>query len=203
MLPAGAQATSDRCMVLQARSEERARIVAGGGPRVVVIGDSYSVGAGLDDPGDSWPAYLPGEVHVDGFSGSGFTRGASKCAGVSYGDRAPRLRATAQSVVVVEGGLNDYRSGTAEIEAGVRRVVAALRGFHVFVVGPAMAPSRAQAVDRVDAAMARAAREAGVDYVSTKSWDLEFLPDRLHLTALGHRDFGRHVAAALETSVTG
>ena len=44
---------------------------------------------------------------------------------------------------VVEGGLNDYRSSSAEIQAGVRRVVAALRGIPVILVGPAMAPARA------------------------------------------------------------
>jgi len=134
---------------------------------------------------------------VDGFSGSGFTEQASRCPHVAYADRAARALSDRPSLVVVEGGLNDYRSSTADIEAGARRLFSSLRGVPVVLVGPAMAPSRADQVARVDAALAHVAAEQGVTYVSAKAWPLQFLTDRLHLTEQGQRDFGTRVAAGL------
>ena len=190
-------ASAGGCAGARARSQARAEIVTGSGPLVRVIGDSYSVGAGLSDMGDSWPSYLPGRVVVDGFSGSGFTTRASHCPGVAYADRAARALAGHPRLIVVEGGLNDYRSPTPEIEAGVRRLLVSLRGVHVVLVGPAMAPSRAHQVARVDAALARVAADEGATYVSTMGWALEYQADGLHLTARGSRDFGRKVTAVL------
>ena len=40
--------------------------VTGSGGRVLVVGDSYSAGLGLDDPISSWPSRLAGRVHVAG-----------------------------------------------------------------------------------------------------------------------------------------
>jgi acyl-CoA thioesterase-1 len=61
-----------------------------------------------------------------------------------------------------------------------------------------MAPSRAAQVPRVDAALAGVAASQGVEYLSAKDWALDYLPDGVHLTAHGSRDFGTRVAAALE-----
>ncbi len=69
-------------------SATRAAEDTGAGAPVVVIGDSYSVGLGLDRPARSWPAELDGRVHVAGFSGSGFSEGASGCGEVAFADRA-------------------------------------------------------------------------------------------------------------------
>ena len=80
-------ADESRCERFEAASVVRSRVVTGSGERVVVIGDSYSAGLGLDAPGDSWPTRLDGTVHVAGFSGSGFSVGASACDGVSFGAR--------------------------------------------------------------------------------------------------------------------
>ncbi len=68
-----------RCERFTAASAARADAVTGSGRRVVVIGDSYSAGLGLTDITGSWPTRLPGEVHVAGFSGSGFAAHASRC----------------------------------------------------------------------------------------------------------------------------
>ena len=65
-----------------------ASIVTGHGSRTLVIGDSWAAGHGLWDIGRSFPAYLPGRVHVAAFSGSGFSEGATRCAHESYADRA-------------------------------------------------------------------------------------------------------------------
>src|SRR4051794_7256726 len=70
------------CERFSAASEARASTVTGSGERVVVIGDSWSAGLGLARPTRSWPAQLPGSVHVAGFSGSGFSLHSSHCDGV-------------------------------------------------------------------------------------------------------------------------
>ena len=191
-----------RCGRFARTADARAASDAGpvDGRRVTVIGDSYSVGLGLARPVDSWPsriaASLGARVHVDGFSGSGFSAGASDCGQVSYADRAPGAVRGAD-LVVVEGGLNDVDHSDAEIRAGFARLVRALGGHDVVVVGPVDAPSRSRAVPRVDALLAGLAAQQGATYLSMRDLDLPYLGDGLHLTAAGHRAFGDAVAAGL------
>lgn len=189
---AGAGATP--CQQHRVAARDRARLVTGDGSPVLVIGDSWSVGLGQDDLGRSWASRLPGEVHVAGFSGSGFSARASGCGRVSFADRAPTALATRPALVVVQGGLNDYDQPAAAIDQGFRDLMADLAGHRVVVVGPADAPARSRAVPRVDALLARLAQEYGVPYVRTSDLDLTYLDDRLHLTAAGHREFGDAVA---------
>ena len=189
-----ADAGQTRCRQHRADARERAAVVTGSGERVLVIGDSWSVGLGQDDLGASWARDLAGEVHVAGFSGSGFSPRASGCGAVSFADRATTALAIRPQLVVVEGGLNDYDQPAAEITTGFRELMADLAGRRVVVVGPARAPARSRAVPRVDALLDSLSREYGVPYVATSDLSLDYLPDRLHLTADGHRDFGTAVA---------
>jgi acyl-CoA thioesterase-1 len=99
--------------------------------------------------------------------------------------------------VVVEGGLNDFDRSTTAITLGFGRLLAALEGREVVVVGPAMAPSRSAEVPRVDRLLARLAADSGVPYVPTSDLRLPYLRDRLHLTAEGHAMFGDAVAQRL------
>lgn len=186
-------ADADRCDRFAADSRARAAAYAGSGERVVVIGDSWSAGLGLDRIEDSWPDRLPGEVHVAGFSGSGFSELAGSCRGVSFADRAAAAVHGGADLVVVEGGLNDVGQPDAAVRAGFARLVRALEGYDVVVVGPARAPSRAAGVPHVDALLADLAAAYGVDYVSTTGLTLTYLPDRLHLTPAGHQVFGDYV----------
>jgi len=186
-----------RCERFAAEAVARGRAVTGSGSRVVVIGDSYSAGLGLSRPAESWPSRLAGEVHVAGFSGSGFSRGASTCRGVSFATRAPAAVRGGADLVVVEGGLNDYDQPDAEIRAGFERLMDALEGRRVVVVGPPMAPSRAAAVPHVDRLLAGLAASYDVGYVPTSGLDLTYLDDGLHLTPAGHRAFGDAVVSAL------
>lgn len=188
-----------RCQQHRADARERAAVVTGSGERVLVIGDSWSVGLGQDDLGRSWAAELPGEVHVAGFSGSGFSAGASGCGTVSFADRASTALAVRPELVVVEGGLNDYDQPAADITRGFRDLMAGLAGHRVVIVGPATAPARWRAVPRVDALLAGLSRQYGVPYLRTSDLDLDYLADRLHLTEAGHRDFGTAVAERIGT----
>lgn len=197
-----------RCRTFAAAGKARLADDQGSGRRIVVIGDSYSVGLGLRDPMRSWPSQLPGRVHVSGFSGSGFSAKASPCGRVSYADRAARALRTGARVseaggagrstlIVVEGGLNDWNQSAAAVRAGFGRLVTSLRGHPVLVVGPALAPSRARGARRIDLLLAELSARAGVDYLSMLTLDLPYLADRLHLTTTGHRLFGERVADAV------
>lgn len=186
-----------RCERFTADSRARAAVDHGSGQHVVVIGDSWSAGLGLDRATSSWPSRLPGAVHVAGFSGSGFSAHASTCSRVAFADRAARALRRGADLVVVEGGLNDYDQPDADIRTGFARLMRELHGHHVVVVGPATAPSRARAVPHVDALLASLAERYDVAYISTTSLDLPYLDDRLHLTAVGHTQFGDYVASQL------
>lgn len=182
------------CARLTAQAAQRAELVTGAGAPATVVGDSWSVGLGHDEPAGSWPSRLPGRVTVAGFSGSGYSRTASPC-GESFGTRAARLRTS--GLVVVQGGLNDHDRSTVAITLGFDRLMTALEGRQVVLVGPATAPSRASAVPRVDRLLARLAAASGVPYVATSDLRLPYLPDRLHLTAEGHALYGDAVARRL------
>lgn len=183
-----------RCQRFRAESLTRASAVTGSGRRVVVIGDSYAAGLGLKDSTVSWPARLAGRVSVAGFSGSGFSEGASPCGAVSYADRAPGAVRGGADLVVVEGGLNDVDQPRAAIRAGFERLMSELHGLPVVVVGPVDAPARSRGVPQVDTLLAQLCSEHDVPYLSTDDLTLPYLHDRLHLTPRGHQIFGDDVA---------
>jgi len=187
------------CERFAAASAQRAQQITGSGDRVVVIGDSWSAGLGLDRPVQSWPSRLSGRIHVAGFSGSGFSARASRCGRVSFADRAPAALKGGADLVVIEGGLNDFDRSRAEIKAGFARVLRISSTHRVVVVGPATAPSRAAKVPRVDRLLRHLSAKYGVPYVSTADLDLPYLDDGLHLTPAGHQTFGDAVAARIAT----
>ena len=186
-----------RCERFTGDSRDRAAAVSGSGPRILVIGDSWSAGLGLDRPVDSWPSRLPGRVRVAGFSGSGFAEHASDCAQVSFADRAPQALRRSADLVVVQGGLNDYDQPDADVRAGFERLMTTLRGERVVVIGPASAPARARRAAHVDLLLTGLAARYRVPYVPTSSLELTYLPDRLHLTPSGHRALGDYIADRL------
>ncbi|WP_377324540.1 SGNH/GDSL hydrolase family protein [Pimelobacter simplex] len=199
---ARAGARPDHCAGVAERAHARAGLVTGSGPEVLVVGDSYSVGAGLRTD-QSWPVRLPGRVRVDGFSGSGFSAGASGCGDVSYARRVPSALRPGTALVVVEGGLNDYDQPVAALAAGFDRLMAVLAGHRVLVVGPPPAPERpAGTVATVDAVLSRLAAAHGTPYLSMTGVELTYQRDRLHPDAAGQRVFGDVVAERVRTLVT-
>lgn len=183
------------CGIYRRLSEDRARMVTGTGQRVVVIGDSWSVGRHLPHPARSWPVELPGEVHVAGFSGSGFSeKDMSKCGRVSFADRAPAALTDGANLVVVEGGINDVARSKSSIRRGFRRLMVTLAPYDVVVIGPATTPRYGNRSVRIDRLLHRLCDRVGVPYVSTLDIKLPYMPDGLHPTADGHLTFGRIVA---------
>lgn len=186
-----------RCAEFALQSEQRAEAVTGSGSDLLVIGDSWTAGLGLADLSRSWPSRLPGRVHVAGFSGSGYAAGASSCGPqVSFAARAAAAVRTvpAGTPVVVAGGLNDWDSSGEAIRAGFERLLVALDGHPVTVVGPADAPARSTYVPRVEGLLRALCAERGVRYVSVSDLRLDYLPDLLHLQPQGHEAFGDAVA---------
>jgi len=188
---------AERCGRLAMQSQVRERLVTGHGPRIVVIGDSYSVGLGLRDPATSWPSRLPGRVDVYGFSGSGFSAHASGCPHVEYADRAPYALGEGADLVVVEGGLNDTDQPDSAVRSGFRSLISELGGRPVIVVGPPPAPLRADGARHVDALLREECARAGVRYLSMVDRSFPYLDDDLHLTPAGHQAFGSIVAAVV------
>lgn len=191
----------EACEVVRSSVARRGDAPVGTGPReIMVIGDSYAQGWGLRNPMLSWPTAFAHEadatVRVDGFAGSGFT-GSAFCDDEDFGARAGRLDLDPDDLLVVQGGLNDVNAAPEAIESAAVAVVEASGADAV--VGPPPAPQRDLALTiATDEALARAADEAGVAYVSTIDWDdLTYLPDHLHLTPESHLVFGTRVADAL------
>lgn len=175
-------------------SSQRLRHPTGTGRRVLVIGDSYSLGAGLGAPSEAWPSQLPGRVFVHGFGGTGFSRTAGRCRSEAFDQRAPQALAVRPDLVLVEGGLNDFDQPLARIEAGYRHLLAELAGRRVVLVGPARAPARATGAERVDAILRRETARTGTPYVSMLRYAFSYLPDGVHLTAGSQELFGAIVA---------
>lgn len=191
----------EACEIIRAGVERRPDEAVGTGPRkVVVMGDSYAQGFGLTDQTRSWPTAFAREadatVRVDGFAGSGFT-GSAFCDGEEFGTRAKGLARGDDEVLVIQGGLNDVNADPELIQSAATAVIETSDA--EAVVGPPPAPRRdAAVIEEVDAALARAAEETGVVYVSAVAWDdLDYLSDRLHLTPESHTVFGTRVADAL------
>jgi lysophospholipase L1-like esterase len=97
-------------------------------PSLLVIGDSFVAGAGVTDPGQSYPAVLAHatgmRLSVDGQGGTGFI---SDARGTGNGDTSKlidRLVADGQefpnaSVVVIDAGRNDLRYPVDEVGSAV------------------------------------------------------------------------------------
>lgn len=196
-----AQLTQDLCTRLAAESVTRAAVVTGAGERVVVIGDSWASGFGLEDPGLSWPRYLDGEVRVSGFGGTGYSRDLmARCGPISFAERVPDVISQGADLVVLEGGINDSKSDLDEVEDGFRDTLDELVGYEVIVLSAPKVDSRARAIRGVNKMMRRVSAEYGVTYINVFDLELPMLEDNTHLTVEGHQEFGEAVARRIAES---
>lgn len=157
---------------------------------VVVVGDSYAAGLGLDDYGDAWPSRLGREVRVLAASGAGWDR-RGLCDRPSLSALADGLRG---EVVVLQGGLNDTlddadraRVALTEVSVDAERIV---------VVGPPRTPAF-EAEAEMDDALRTAAEELDATYVSLLDLGLPMQPDGMHVTEEGHRLIAQEIRQAL------
>lgn len=190
-----AHAVAANCARFAAESVARNSVVTGKGPRVVVIGDSWSTGYGLDDMRKAWPAYLDGEVHVAGFSGTGYDEATMhNCGPLAFADRAPGAVRNGADQVVLEGGINDANLPLRDTEKGFRRTLQELKGYDVVVLSAPAVPTRAKRLVRVNNMLRRVSREMGATYIDVFDLKLPYQADHVHPTVRGHRIFGKAVA---------
>ena len=193
--------TQDMCSRFAAESVSRAAVVTGAGQQVVVIGDSWAAGYGLDDPSKSWPAYLDGEVRVSGFAGTGYARSSmERCGPISFGERAADAIRPGADLVVLEGGINDAHRELSEAEEGFRQTLDALKGHDVVVLSAPRVSTRAAAIKGVNKMLKRVSKEYGVTYINVFDLDLPYQADHTHLTPEGHVEFGKIVARRIAES---
>ena len=174
-----------------------------GAPTVAVLGDSYTAGDGLDDRVHGW-AHRLGETegwdaHLAGVSSTGYINGGF-CGTHSFPERIAQALAVKPDTLIIQGGLNDWETPGEDVELAAGLLLSRLTDVRrVVLVGPTNAPSRDN-LEAVDRALTTAAAKHNREYVSALGWELEFLPDRLHLTPAGHQNFADRVAAAIRTA---
>lgn len=196
------QVLSQRCTNAPAYAADHGIVItAKAGERsLAIIGDSYVTGEGLTDRTKGW-AYLVGQdtdwkVSINGFGGSGFVN-AGLCGGQTYADRVDKVLALKPEVLIIEGGLNDVNSSTAEVKAGASFLLGRVSKVPtVIVVGPSNPPT-GKDYSVVNQVLSEATQANGRQYVSARNWPLDFLPDGLHMTEAGHETFAAHVKALL------
>ncbi|GER21785.1 hypothetical protein NCCP1664_02820 [Zafaria cholistanensis] len=172
----------------------------------VVVGDSQADGA-AGVPGErTWPRLALRaagyQVVYRGRGGTGFTAANGKFLNYVDALRSGQWLLPHGNVglVLVEGGGNDARAGATDerIRAGFLDLVAELRRTYpesrIVAVGTLARAAHEGGGRRnaVDAAVGRAAREAGVDFIAAGDWLTTAglaarLADGTHLDAEGHR----------------
>lgn len=172
-----------------------------GSPQTVVLGDSYTAGDGLTSLDDRWAEHLGyaqgWSVDVDGVGSTGFLNGGA-CGDKQFSARLDGVLAAGPDVLIIQGGVNDWQQSPADVRAAASDLLDRAKDVpRVVVVGPAPAPSRGD-LAAVDDALAAAAESSQREYISALGWDLEFLPDRLHMTPAGHAEYADRVAASLQ-----
>lgn len=166
---------------------------------VALLGDSYSRGDGLTDYADAWPNQLDRgwTLHVDAVGMTGYVNGGY-CGDQQFGTRVDGLVDVAPDVLLIAGGLNDTTASASDIADAGQNVLDATEGVATrILVGPVDVDARASESD-VDATLRELADENGIPYVSALDWDVQMLPDGLHMTAEGHARYAELIGQALD-----
>jgi lysophospholipase L1-like esterase len=159
-------------------------------------------------------AQLGWEVEVDAWGGTGFTTTGDATPGYLERLQRPGALAGSYDVVVLQGGTNDARIGSApeQVQAALREVVALVRERQpqatVVLMGAYDPPAHGRLDPHravVDAALQEAAAELGLPFLSPISggWSVDQPPsflsrDGLHPTAFGYGVMGTRLAQALQ-----
>lgn len=188
------------------------------GPVIAVIGDSIS--ARYDDsPGSDKQAWwsVVGRhygAHVETFaeSGSGYVRNGHACTGTRFIDRLDEVADAEPTIVIVEGGRNDWAFCTdggfalttdALVKSSVEVFFTKLKqviapGTTIVVLGPPWGSEQAEMQARVSGIIEEAARRHQLRFISTEG---VFIGDRtldgIHPNHAGSMALGNTVVMAL------
>lgn len=169
-----------------------------GPTRAALIGDSWAAADGIHP---AYPALvaraLDLDMRVSAVGGTGYTNGGA-CGGKSFQSRVHTVPDDAR-LVILAGGLNDTGSDGDDLSSALRRVVAAVHlqapAARIVVLGVPRVPLLDdRRTERADGILRSA---SGTAFVDVRGWSIPTLPDRIHPTPSGHREYARHIVAAL------
>lgn len=173
----------------------------GAGPRIVILGDSYTTGDMLPDRSQAWPAQFAAksgaDVYVVGEGGTGFVN-EGFCGTGSFAERLDAALDLQPATLVVAGGLNDAGQ---DVSTPVNRLLDRTREIDsVYLLGPVDSEANDGEAE-VSRQMESASHEFAVTFVSALSWDgLAYGADGLHLTARGHAAYANHVFEIVDSA---
>jgi lysophospholipase L1-like esterase len=186
---------------------------------IVVVGDSITARYN-DTPGDAdqgwWSVVgrrFDADVRTYAQSGSGYLRPGHRCTGDRFVDRASAFTGEAPSILIVEGGRNDWArcvdglfvpSTDAEVRHAVATYLDVLQTYlppttRIIVVGPPWGPLDRAEGRRVTAIIADEARAHGLQFISTRgALTSDRVVDGVHPNRAGSLAIARRVVRALE-----
>ncbi|WP_188110496.1 SGNH/GDSL hydrolase family protein [Aeromicrobium ginsengisoli] len=186
---------------------------------IVVVGDSITARYN-DTPGDAdqgWWSVVGYHFHAKvtryAQSGSGYLRPGHACTGDTFIDRPKAYSGAAPSLLVIEGGRNDWAAcqdgrfvtaSDAAIDHAVDRYLDTLQTFlpastRIIVLGPPWGPRDQQNRQRVTAIIAAQAKLHGIQFISTTgALTADRVVDGVHPNRKGSLAIARRVIAALD-----
>lgn len=187
---------------------------------IVVVGDSITARYN-DKPGDPdqgwWSVtarHFDAKVRTYAQSGSGYLRPGHRCTGNRFIDRSQAFTGEAPSIVLVEGGRNDWAkcvqgvfvpSTDAEVHHAVDTYLDVLQTYlppttRIIVLGPPWGPLDRSEGRRVTAIVRAEAAAHGLQFISTAgSLTTDRVVDGIHPNRDGSLAIARHVIRALES----
>lgn len=189
-------------------------------PRALVVGDSFTEGYGASSAEATWASIAAGtlgwQATIDGVGGTGFTKRSATdgSQGVGFRDRLLRHAddGVDYDVVVLQGGLNDWKASAVQESAAVRHAVHTAQDAWpdavVVVFGPA--EPLADGVKRLELlpAIRDASEEAGAVFIDPSAptpWitpantDVLDLGDGLHLNDAGYAYLAARFVAEVQS----
>jgi len=180
------------------------------GPRLAVVGASYTAGVGSGNPGKSWAVVLARLPHWDavvyGDPGAGYVRAGVGHEGPVAAEIARiDLRALAPALVIVQAGHDDIGVAPRLEQRKVEQVIALIRAeaprARIALLTVFAGHSRSSAAYRTDRAIVTAARAADRNVIImdplVAGWTFSRARDGLHPTAAGSAWIARKVAEIL------
>ena len=203
------------CSVLVAQSADGSESIAPQG--VLVVGDSItaSYDALPGSPTEGWWSIVGRhygvDVHPAAEAGSGYQRPGARCTGTTFEDRPGLWELPPPSLVIVEGGRNDWaRCVDGElvptsavrladaVDAFLTRLAATWPDATVVVLAPPWGPLQAELTDRVARTIGAVAGRRGLTYVSMDGvLPAAHVVDGVHPNRTGSTAIAERVIAAL------
>ena len=186
---------------------------------IVVVGDSITARYN-DTPGDAVQCWwsvtarrFDAKVRTYAQSGSGYLRPGHRCTGDRFVDRPRAFTGDAPSILIVEGGRNDWarcvdgafvQSTDAEVRHAVATYLDVLQTYlpattRIVVVGPPWGPLDRAEGRRVTAVIRSEARAHGIQYIGTGgALTSDRVVDGVHPNRAGSLAIARRVIRGLE-----